>query len=226
MVEVKVLNTPESREGNIIRYAVYLIGYVMVFAVVKLVTRKPPLRVGDVILFAVTAAMVLLFYIYRYIRENRFFARDFKLPWLGNFSVVVLLTLVITATRISISYLQSYGKIGYYDFQMIYLRNQSVNMFWFLILVQGIVLPILQEFMATGFLFNYAFRKNTRQVAIVGIIISGLIFSVLNYQSSILNFIIEILYGMLFAWSYMYSQTLWLPIYLSVLSGILTVIMV
>lgn len=226
MVEVKVLNTPESREGNIIRYAVYLIGYVMVFAVVKLVTRKPPLRVWDVILFAVTAAMVLLFYIYRYIRENRFFARDFKLPWLGNFSVVVLLTLVITATRISISYLQSYGKIGYYDFQMIYLRNQSVNMFWFLILVQGIVLPILQEFMATGFLFNYAFRKNTRQVAIVGIIISGLIFSVLNYQSSILNFIIEILYGMLFAWSYMYSQTLWLPIYLSVLSGILTVIMV
>lgn len=226
MVEVKVLNTPESREGNIIRYAVYLIGYVMVFAVVKLVTRKPPLRVWDVILFAVTAAMVLLFYIYRYIRENRFFARDFKLPWLGNFSMVVLLTLVITATRISISYLQSYGKIGYYDFQMIYLRNQSVNMFWFLILVQGIVLPILQEFMATGFLFNYAFRKNTRQVAIVGIIISGLIFSVLNYQSSILNFIIEILYGMLFAWSYMYSQTLWLPIYLSVLSGILTVIMV
>lgn len=226
MVEVKVLNTPESREGNIIRYAVYLIGYVMVFVVVKLVTRKPPLRVWDVILFAVTAAMVLLFYIYRYIRENRFFARDFKLPWLGNFSAVVLLTLVITATRISISYLQSYGKIGYYDFQMIYLRNQSVNMFWFLILVQGIVLPILQEFMATGFLFNYAFRKNTRQVAIVGIIVSGLIFSVLNYQSSILNFIIEILYGMLFAWSYMYSQTLWLPIYLSVLSGILTVIMV
>ena len=220
------MNTPESREGNIIRYAVYLIGYVMVFAVVKLVTRKSPLHVWDLILFAITAAMVLLFYRYRYIRENRFFARDFKLPWLGNFSAVVLMTLVITATRISISYLQSYGKIGYYDFQTIYLRNQSVNMFWFLVLVQGIVLPILQEFLATGFLFNYAFRRSTKQVAIIGIIVSGLLFSVLNYQSSILNFIIEALYGMLFAWSYMYSQTLWLPMYLSVLSGILTVIMV
>lgn len=198
----------------------------MVFAVVKLVTRKSPLHVWDLILFAITAAMVLLFYRYRYIRENRFFARDFKLPWLGNFSAVVLMTLVITATRISISYLQSYGKIGYYDFQTIYLRNQSVNMFWFLVLVQGIVLPILQEFLATGFLFNYAFRRSTKQVAIIGIIVSGLLFSVLNYQSSILNFIIEALYGMLFAWSYMYSQTLWLPMYLSVLSGILTVIMV
>ena len=219
------MNTPESREGNIIRYAVYLFSYVMVFAVVKLVTRKSPLHVWNLILFAITAAMVLLFYGYRYIRENRFFARDFKLPWLGNFSAVVLMTLVITATRISISYLQSYSKIGYYDFQTIYLRNQSVNMFWFLVLVQGIVLPILQEFMATGFLFNYAFRRSTKQVAIIGIIVSGLLFSVLNYQSSILNFIIEALYGMLFAWSYMYSQTLWLPMYLSVLSGILTVIM-
>ena len=97
------MNTPESREGNVIRYAVYLIGYVMVFAVVKLVTRKSPLHVWDLILFGVVTAMILLFYVYRYNRENRFFARDFKLPWLGNFSAVVLLTLVLSATRISIS---------------------------------------------------------------------------------------------------------------------------
>ena len=223
---MKVLNTPESREGNVIRYAVYLIGYVMVFAVVKLVTRQSPLRVWDLILFGVVAAMILLFYVYRYNRENRFFARDFKLPWLGNFSAVVLLTLVITATRISISYLQAYGKIPFYDFQTIYLKNQSTRMFWFLIVVQGIILPILQEFLATGFLFNYAFRRDSVQVAVIGIIVSGLIFSVLNYQSSLINFFIEALYGMLFAWSYLYSQTIFMPIYLAMLSSVLTVIMV
>lgn len=220
------MNTPESREGNVIRYAVYLIGYVMVFAVVKLVTRKSPLHVWDLILFGVVAAMILLFYVYRYNRENRFFARDFKLPWLGNFSAVVLLTLVITATRISISYLQAYGKIPFYDFQTIYLKNQSTRMFWFLIVVQGIILPILQEFLATGFLFNYAFRRDSVQVAVIGIIVSGLIFSVLNYQSSLINFFIEALYGMLFAWSYLYSQTIFMPIYLAMLSSVLTVIMV
>ena len=223
---MKVLNTPESREGNVIRYAVYLIGYVMVFAVVKLVTRKSPLHVWDLILFGVVAAMILLFYVYRYNRENRFFARDFKLPWLGNFSAVVLLTLVITATRISISYLQAYGKIPFYDFQTIYLKNQSIGMFWFLIVVQGIILPILQEFLATGFLFNYAFRRDSVQVAVIGIIVSGLIFSVLNYQSSLINLFIEALYGMLFAWSYLYSQTIFMPIYLAMLSSVLTVIMV
>lgn len=220
------MNTPESREGNVIRYAVYLIGYVMVFAVVKLVTRKSPLHVWDLILFGVVAAMILLFYVYRYNRENRFFARDFKLPWLGNFSAVVLLTLVITATRISISYLQAYGKMPFYDFQTIYLKNQSTRMFWFLIVVQGIILPILQEFLATGFLFNYAFRRDSVQVAVIGIIVSGLIFSVLNYQSSLINFFIEALYGMLFAWSYLYSQTIFMPIYLAMLSSVLTVIMV
>lgn len=220
------MNTPESREGNIIRYAVYLIGYVMVFAVIKLVTRKSPLHIWDLILFGLIAVMILLFYIYRFNREQRFFARDFKLPWLGNFSAVVLLTLIITATRITISYLQAYGKINYYDFQVIYLRHESVDMFWLLIVAEGIVLPILQEFLATGFLFNYAFRNNSKRAAITGIIVSGLLFSLLNYQSSIETFIIEVIYGMLFAWSYLYSQTLFLPMYLAIVSSILTVIMV
>lgn len=220
------MNTPQSREGNVIRYAVYLAGYVAVFAVVKLVTRKSPVHIWDLILFGLVAAMILLFYVYRFNREQRFFARDFKLPWLGSLSTVVLLTLVITVTQISISYLQSYGRISHYDFQLIYTKSESVNMFWFLIVVQGIVLPILQEFLATGFLFNYAFRRNTKQVAIMGIIVSGLIYSLLNFQNSVVLFIIDAIYGMVFAWSYMYTQTLLMPIYLAVVSGVLTVIMI
>lgn len=220
------MNTPQSREGNVIRYAVYLAGYVAVFAVVKLVTRKSPVHIWDLILFGLVAAMILLFYVYRFNREQRFFARDFKLPWLGSLSTVVLLTLVITVTQISISYLQSYGRISHYDFQLIYAKSESVNMFWFLIVVQGIVLPILQEFLATGFLFNYAFRRNTKQVAIMGIIVSGLIYSSLNFQNSVVLFIIDAIYGMVFAWSYMYTQTLLMPIYLAVVSGVLTVIMI
>lgn len=220
------MNTPQSREGNVIRYAVYLAGYVAVFAVVKLVTRKSPVHIWDLILFGLVAAMILLFYVYRFNREQRFFARDFKLPWLGSLSTVVLLTLVITVTQISISYLQSYGRISHYDFQLIYAKSESVNMFWFLIVVQGIVLPILQEFLATGFLFNYAFRRNTKQVAIMGIIVSGLIYSLLSFQNSVVLFISDAIYGMVFAWSYMYTQTLLMPIYLAVVSGVLTVIMI
>src|SRR5699024_10267499 len=165
------------------------------------------------------AAMILLFYVYRFNREQRFFARDFKLPWLGSFCTVMLLTLAITATRILISYLQAYEKIPHYDFQLIYLKNESVDMFRFLILVKAIILPFWQECVATGFLFNYAFRRSTTQVAVTGIIVSGIIFSLLNFQSSLLLVVIEIIYGGLFAWSYLYTQTLWMPIYLAIISG-------
>ena len=67
------MNTPESREGNLIRYAVYLAGYLMARGVVKIVTMNSPLRVWDLILFVLITAMVLLFYIYRFNREQRFF---------------------------------------------------------------------------------------------------------------------------------------------------------
>ena len=67
------MNTPQSREGNVIRYAVYLAGYVAVFAVVKLVTRKSLVHIWDLILFGLVAAMILLFYVYRFNREQTLF---------------------------------------------------------------------------------------------------------------------------------------------------------
>lgn len=219
------MNTPESREGNLIRYIVYFIGYLMAAGVVKLVTMKSPLKIWDVILFILIAAMVLLFYVYRFNREQRFFERDFVLPWLGNYAATIGLTLVVVATRIGVSWLQAYNKISWYDFQAQYLKHESVPMFWFMIAAIGVVLPILQQFLTTGFLFNYAFRKNDTVVAILGMVFSGLLFSLLNFQMSIPLFIINMAYGMLFAWSYLYTQTLWMPIYLSIVNGVLLVIM-
>src|SRR5699024_10642906 len=69
-------------------------------------------------------------------------------------------------------------------------------------------------------------NKLAKQVAIMGIIVSGLIYSLLNFQNSVVLFIIDAIYGMVFAWSYMYTQTLLMPIYLAVVSGVLTVIMI
>ena len=205
------MNTPESREGNLIRYAVYLAGYLMARGVVKIVTMNSPLRVWDLILFVLITAMVLLFYIYRFNREQRFFQRDFVLPWLGNYGATVILTLIVIVTRIGVSWLQAYNKVSWYGFQAEYLRHESV--------------PMLQEYLATGFLFNYMFRRNEVSVAILGMLTSGILFSLFNFQMSIPLFFINIFYGALFAWSYLYTQTLWMPIYLSVLNGVMLVIM-
>lgn len=220
------MNTPESREGNLIRYSVYLAGYLLAIGVVKLVTRNNVLRIWDLILFALTAAMVLLFYIYRFNREQRFFERQMTLSWLSDLGLTIGLTILITAFRILVMYFQAYNRLSWYGFQKAYLKHESTPMFWFLILAVGIILPILQEFLASGFLFNYLFRGDALYSAILGIITSGLIFSALNFQISLPLFLIDFAFGAIFAWSYLYTQTLWMPIYLAIVNGLLMVIMV
>ncbi|ARD07386.1 CPBP family intramembrane metalloprotease [Lactobacillus amylolyticus] len=219
------MNTPESREGNLIRYIVYTVGYLMVVGVVKLVTNNSPIRIWDLILFGLITVMVGLFYIYRFNREQRFFKRRHSLPFLGDIGLTIGLTLLVTALRIIVMYLQAYNKISWYGFQIIYLKHESIPMFWFLIVANGLVLPILQEYLATGFLFNYLFRQNTKLAAIAGIITSGIIFSILNFQLSWPLLAIDVMFGAIFAWSYLYTQALWMPMYLSILSGLLIVVM-
>lgn len=219
------MNTPESREGNLIRYIVYTVGYLMVVGVVKLVTNNSPIRIWDLILFGLITVMVGLFYIYRFNREQRFFKRRHSLPFLGDIGLTIGLTLLVTALRIMVMYLQAYNKISWYGFQIIYLKHESIPMFWFLIVANGLVLPILQEYLATGFLFNYLFRQNTKLAAIAGIITSGIIFSILNFQLSWPLLAIDVMFGAIFAWSYLYTQALWMPMYLSILSGLLIVVM-
>ncbi|WEV70650.1 type II CAAX endopeptidase family protein [Lactobacillus sp. ESL0785] len=219
------MNTPASREGNLIRYIIYFIAYLMVAGVVKLVTINSPIHIWDLILFALISLMVLLFFIYRFNREQRFFDRSFSGSWLGNFGLTIGLTLVVTALRISVSWLQAYGKVRMYGFQTVYLHHESNSTYWFLLIALGIVLPVLQEFLITGFLFNYTFRRNTMFTAVLGIMTSGILFSILNWQSSIPLLVINALFGMLFAWSYLYTQTLWMPIYLAIVNGVILLIM-
>ena len=219
------MNTPASRQGNIIRYLIYFISYLMVVGVIKLVTANSPIHIWDLILFATISLMVSLFFIYRFNREQRFFDRSFAGSWLSNFGLIVGLTTVVTALRISVSWLQSYGRLKLYNFQIAYLHHEGVATYWFLVVAIGIVLPILQEFLITGFLFNYAFRSNTVLTAVLGIFTSGILFSLLNWQSSLPLLLINMIFGALFAWSYLYTQTLWMPIYLAVLNGVLLMIM-
>lgn len=214
------MNTPESREGNLIRYAIYLIGYLMAVGVSKLVTLNSPIRIWDIILFALVAVMVLLLYIYRFNREQRYFKRYPTMSWLSDYGLTVGLTLIITVSRICFSWLQAYNKVGLYGFQATFLQNEAVSSFWFMMAAVGIVIPALQAFLTTGFLFNYCFRTNNKRMATLGIVCSGILFSLLNFQMSGVILLINVFYGMLFAWVYLYTQTIWLPIYLAVINSV------
>lgn len=218
------MNTPESREGNIIRYIVYLICFFAILAVKSIVGFKP--LVWNVVLFVLVALMVLLFLIYRFNREQRFFKPKLVLPWLNNYGLTITLTIVIIFSRICISYLQSFHYLSSYSFQTMFNKHESVALFWFLMLSEGVVFPLVKQFLSTGFLFNYAFRSDSPVVGAIGIVISGIIFALLSLQYAPLLFIINLLYGALFAWSYLYTQTIWLPLYLALLNGVLMIIII
>ena len=111
------------------------------------------------------------------------------------------------------------------NFQVIYQKGECNLLFWFFIFSIGILIPAMQVYLTTGFFFNYGFRAQNMTSGIVGIICSGFFFGILNFQTSFALFIINSLYGMLLAWSYLYSQRIMMPIYLAILNGIFMVIL-
>lgn len=136
------------------------------------------------------------------------------------------MTILTIASRLLISYLQAKGKLAFSTFQTAYLKHETTPIFWFFIFSIGILLPVLQQFLVNGFFFNYFFRKTNAISAVVGVICSGCFFSLLSGQFAFSLLVVNLIYGMAFAWSYLYSQTLWIPIYLSVLNGTFTVILI
>lgn len=111
--------------------------------------------------------MPAFFYIYRYNREQRFFDSRFNIPWLSSFNFTLLLSFVVAAGRIGISYLQLYKGMPASGLQLAYASHSTSSLYWFMMLANGVVLPILEEYLCTGFLFNYWFRTEKKGVAYV-----------------------------------------------------------
>ncbi len=220
------LNSPKSVQGNLIRYAVFIVGYLMVIGAKELCANSSKLHIWDLILFAVVTVMTFLLYVYRFKREQRYFEKVNKVSLLDNIKVTLWLSFLIFFLRGLVSYLQVNQYINSYTFQLTYAKHESVSMFWFLIFAQGLVLPFLQVFLAEGFLFNYLFRDNVGSVAILGIVFSGLIFSLVNFQLNVPVFLFDMVFGLIFAWAYLYSQNIVMPLYLAILNGLLMVMLV
>lgn len=220
------LNTPASRQGNFTRYAVYLVLYLIVLGCKSLTIFHNKFHLFGMILFIPIAAVVLLFYIRQFNHEQKYFVKSFKLSFLGDYTFTFGMTLIIIAARILFTYLQAKGSLPKLTLQVHYLDHESNSLYWFLIFAIGIVFPALQQFLTNGFFFNYFFRESTMLSSVLGMLASGLFFSILNFQFSLPILIVNFIYGVLFAWSYLYTQSLWIPVYLSILNGILMVIMI
>lgn len=220
------MNTPQSREGNIIRYLVYFAVFIFTALVDDLAIKSSSISIWNIILFVIVASMCTLFYIYRYNREQRFFDSHFNVPWLSSYRLTVTLSLLVAGGRIGVSYLQLYHGMAASPLQNAYLAHASALLYWFMMVANGVVMPVLEEYLCTGFLFNYWFRAEQKSVAYLGILCSGLLYAVLSFQFAPAVLACNVCFGMLFAWSYLSTQTIWMPIYLAALNGVLTMVTV
>ncbi|MFK3587553.1 CPBP family intramembrane metalloprotease [Lactobacillus sp. 23-2] len=220
------MNTPQSREGNIIRYLVYFAVFIFTALVDDLAIKSSSISIWNIILFVIVASMCTLFYIYRYNREQRFFDSRFNVPWLSSYRLTVTLSLLVAGGRIGVSYLQLYHGMAASPLQNAYLAHASALLYWFMMVANGVVMPVLEEYLCTGFLFNYWFRAEQKSVAYLGILCSGLLYAALSFQFAPAFLACNVCFGMLFAWSYLSTQTIWMPIYLAALNGVLTMVTV
>lgn len=218
------MNTPKSTEGNILRLTVYFISYLLVTATEYFIINQINISSISILVFIIVSWIVLFFFINRYNSEQKYFDNSFKVPLLGKMPLIVGLTIAITAISILVSYLQTEGIISNYSLQTAYVVHESNRRFWFMIVVNGILLPVLQQYIATGFLFNYLFRGNSRNAAILGIITSALIYTILNFELSIPLALINFIFGIIIAWAFLYTQNLSMSFYLSILIGLLRII--
>lgn len=219
------MNTPSSRQGNLTRYAVYLVLYLIVIGIKKLTVLNDHVNKIGYFFFLIFALFTLYFYIRQFNREQRFFERKTGMPLLADYGFIVGVSILVILGRVFISYLQAKGTVPLMSFQLLYQKDECNLLFWFLMFSIGILLPAMQVYLTTGFFFNYGFRAQNMTSGIVGIICSGLFFGVLNFQASFSLFVLNTFYGMLFAWSYLYSQRIMMPIYLAILNGIFMVIL-
>lgn len=220
------MNTPASMKGNLTRYGVFLAMYLIVIGIKELTVMGNKVHPIWETIFFIVSLLTLLFFIRRFNREERYFTKEPHLSLLGDYSFIFGLTILVIASHVFLAYLQARGRFPMFTYQAAYAKKDSTPMFWFLVASVGVVLPVLQQFLTVGFFFNYLFRHDDLIVGLVGVIFSGIFYGLLNFQPSLSLFFINVLYGMAFAWSYLYSQSLWVPIYLSILSGIFSVLFI
>ncbi|MEJ6348038.1 hypothetical protein R4Y45_02200 [Holzapfeliella sp. He02] len=219
------MNTPKSRIGNLTRYFIYLIAYFIYLFVqsqaIEHVTNHLFWTIGLIVVFG----LVGYFYFRQFVlEERRFFKREYD-SWSAHLKLIVIATAIIALIRLYISFQQYGGHLALTAPQSFYLANATTTLFWSSIVIKGFLMSILQGFLINGFFFNYFFKRNTLIDTVLGLVLSGLIFSVLNFSQSFALFALQWLIGIVIAFVYLRTYRMSISVYLLAVNAIMTIIL-
>ncbi|MCT7875283.1 MAG: CAAX protease family protein, partial [Lactobacillus iners] len=158
---MKTVNTPKSFQGNIVRYSVYLVIYLFLYACIYQVIHIARVNWLIDIPILIFVLLGLFFYTRRYNKEQRYFEKKTEITLASDYKLIVGATILLIAFRLLIAYFQFKKYVPFTGNQLFYLQHENNDLFWLLIIYQGLFLSIMQQFLGIGFFFNYFFRKQT-----------------------------------------------------------------
>lgn len=220
------MRSPASIFGNIVRYISFTVLVLLGIWLKNMAFDGGKVEMVLIVVFLALAAISLWFFIREFNLEQRYFANapNSRNTVLSNaFGFLFLMVLIIGAFDLIIGWLQAHGQFPGFDSTWSQFDIRDAG-FWLNILIVGIILPIMQQFITTGFLFNYVFRGSSIVTAVVGVLISGIIFAALQFQPLLMPAFIQLSLGWLFAISYLYTQRIEVPICLNIFSALLMII--
>ncbi|GEL13912.1 hypothetical protein FC15_GL000364 [Lapidilactobacillus concavus DSM 17758] len=221
------MKSPASLIGNLVRYTIFIAMVLITTWLKDQAFEQGKLSGIFLVLCLSAAALSLLFFIRQFNLEQKYFSDrlNSRPKVLANaFGFLFLLVLIIGGLNLVIGWLQVAGSIPKFETTVTKFDLKDGG-FWLNILIVGIILPILQQFIATGFFFNYFFRRATPINTVLGMLISGLIFAALQFQPFFMPAFLQLSLGWLFALSFLYTRRFEVPVCLNIFSAILMIIL-
>lgn len=221
------MKSPASRLGNSVRFIIFF-----ALAIVTTWLRNMTFDQNKIsglfgLLFFSIAALTLLFFIRQFNLEKRYFSdRLNSLSDVFNnaFGFVIVMFLAVGGLTLLIAWLQVDGKLPVFSQEATSFEVVDVG-FWLNILMSGILMPIVNQYLVSGFFFNYFFRVESHLNIVLGMLFSGLLFALLQFQPWFMPAFLQASFGWLFALSYLRTNNLTVPIFLNIFSAILFIVL-
>ncbi|WP_261805833.1 CPBP family intramembrane glutamic endopeptidase [Lapidilactobacillus luobeiensis] len=221
------MKSPASRLGNSVRFIIFLALTVITNWLGAMAFDQNKISGLFTILFFSIAALTLLFFIRQFNLEKHYFSD--RLNSLGDvfnnaFGFIIVMFLAVGVLTLLIAWLQVDGTLPAFTRDATVFEVVDIG-FWLNILISGILIPIIDQYLINGFFFNYFFRTETPLNIVLGMLFSGVLFALLQFQPWFMPAFLQASFGWLFALSYLRTHNLALPILLNIFSAILFIVL-
>lgn len=221
------MKNPASRAGNLVRFTIFTLLALITQWLLQLTYQEKSVNFIFALLFFCAAALTLLFYVRQFNAEKRYFTdslHSFGHVLSHAFIFLFVLFIAIGAIILVVSWLQTQNQLPHFSQPARTIELKDVG-FWLYLVMAGLIMPIIQQYLVNGFFFNYFFRNQTPVKITFGMLISAVLFAILQFQPLFFPAFIQFSLGCLITLGYIYTRNLAVPICLNIFSAVLLIIL-